>query len=121
MELIVDIEEKNITGDALLTRKDIGEYLVSKHRHYHLTVKKNQPGVFKDISLYFENRGEPDYLDYGACEHGRIEVGAKNFSTLLDHDRTQWLSELPGRRAGVCHRAGIRGFPARVISNRLLK
>jgi predicted transposase YbfD/YdcC len=70
----IDIEGKDITADALLTQKDIGEYIVSNQGHYHLTVKKNQPGVFKDIALFFESRKEPDYIDYGSGEHGRIEV-----------------------------------------------
>jgi predicted transposase YbfD/YdcC len=70
----IDIEGKDITADALLTQKDIGEYIVSKHGHYHFTVKQNQPGVFNDIALYFEHRGEPDYIEYGDGEHGRIEV-----------------------------------------------
>jgi predicted transposase YbfD/YdcC len=70
----IDIEGKDITADALLTQRDIGEYIVSRHGHYHFTVKLNQPGVFNDIVLYFENRKDPDYVDYGACEHGRIEV-----------------------------------------------
>jgi predicted transposase YbfD/YdcC len=70
----IDIEGKDITADALLTQRDIGEYIVSKLGHYHFTVKQNQPGVFNDIALYFENRKEPDHLDYGACEHGRIEI-----------------------------------------------
>lgn len=70
----IDIEGKDITGDALLTQWDIAKYIVLRRGHYHFTVKQNQPSLFMDIALYFENRGEPDYLDYGACEHGRIET-----------------------------------------------
>ncbi len=70
----IDIEGKDITGDVMLTQVEIGEYIVSRHGHYHFSVKKKQPGVFKDIELYFQNRKEPDYIDDDACEHGRIEV-----------------------------------------------
>jgi predicted transposase YbfD/YdcC len=70
----IDIEGKDITGDAMLTQVDIANYIVSRHGHYHFTVKMNQPGVFRDIELYFENRGEPDYVVCDACEHGRIEI-----------------------------------------------
>ena len=70
----IDIEGKDITGDALLTQVAIAEYIVSRGGHYHFTVKQNQAGVFKDIALYFDNRGVQDHVDYGSCEHGRIEV-----------------------------------------------
>lgn len=70
----IDIEGKDITADAMLTQRDIGEYIVSKGGHYHFIVKQNQPGLFDDIALFFENRKGADHVDYGACEHGRIEV-----------------------------------------------
>jgi predicted transposase YbfD/YdcC len=70
----IDIDGKDITTDAMLTQWDIGEYIVSQGGHYHFIVKQNQPGVFNDIAFYFESRKEPDYTDYGTCEHGRIEV-----------------------------------------------
>jgi predicted transposase YbfD/YdcC len=70
----IDMEGKDITGDAMLTQVNIAKYIVSKQGHYHFTVKGNQPGLFQDIALCFENRREPDYIEYGACEHGRIEV-----------------------------------------------
>lgn len=40
----------------------------------HMVTLPNQPGILENIVLYFESRKEPDYVDYGACEHGRIEV-----------------------------------------------
>jgi predicted transposase YbfD/YdcC len=71
----IDIQGKDITADALLTQREIGEYIVSKRNaHFHFTVKKNQLGVFQDIALCFEDRKEPDYIDYDTCEHGRIDI-----------------------------------------------
>jgi predicted transposase YbfD/YdcC len=69
------IEGKTITADALLTQKDIATYLVEqRNASYHFTVKGNQPGVFQDIALYFEDRQAPDFIDCSPPDHGRIEV-----------------------------------------------
>ena len=71
----IDIEGNTITADALLTQRDIADYLVRKrHAHYHFTVKNNQPGLFQDIELFFKERGEPDFVMEDPPDHGRIEV-----------------------------------------------
>ena len=59
----IDIEGKIVSADALLTQRDFAQYLVKgRHAHYHFTVKNNQPTLFEDISLYFEDRKEPDFV-----------------------------------------------------------
>lgn len=45
-----------------------------RHAHYHFTVKNNQPGLFEDIALYFEDREDPDFVHYEPPDHGRIET-----------------------------------------------
>jgi len=71
----IDIEGKVITGDALLTQREFAEYLVKeRHAHYHFTVKKNQLTLLQDISLYFEDQKEPDFVQYDTPDHGRIET-----------------------------------------------
>jgi len=58
-----------------LTQKDIATYLVKqRNASYHFTVKGNQPGVFQDIALYFEDRQEPEFMECSPPDHGRIEV-----------------------------------------------
>lgn len=42
--------------------------------HYHFTVKNNQPTLLQDITLYFEDRKEPDFVQYDTPDHGRIET-----------------------------------------------
>jgi predicted transposase YbfD/YdcC len=60
----IDIQGKVITADALLTQRDIADYLVRKREaHYHFTVKGNQPTLLADIEFYFWNRQEPDFVD----------------------------------------------------------
>ncbi len=71
----IDIQGKDITADALLTQRNIADYLVKERKaHYHFTVKNNQPGLFQDIALYFNDRGDPDFVHYDPPDHGRIEV-----------------------------------------------
>jgi len=71
----IDIKGKDVTADALLTQRKIADYLVrERHAHYHFTVKNNQPGLFEDIALYFEDRKNPDFIQYDPPDHGRIEV-----------------------------------------------
>lgn len=71
----IDIQDKDITADALLTQRKLADYLVKERKaHYHFTVKGNQPTLLQDIQLYFQNRQEPDYIDYAPPDHGRIET-----------------------------------------------
>ena len=70
----IDIQGKTITADALLTQRKIAEYLVAQRgAHYHFTVKNNQPGLFEDVALYFEDRKDPDFTHLDPSGHGRIE------------------------------------------------
>lgn len=71
----IDIAGKEITADALLTQRAIATYLVEqRNAHYHFTVKNNQPGLFQDIALYFQDRKAPDYIACDPPDHGRIEI-----------------------------------------------
>jgi predicted transposase YbfD/YdcC len=71
----IDIKGKVITADALLTQRDLADYLVLKRKaHYQFTVKGNQPTLLADIELYFRNRQEPDFIDNAPPDHGRIET-----------------------------------------------
>ena len=71
----IDIQDKTITADALLTQRELADYLVRQRKaDYHFTVKGNQPTLLADIEFYFQNRQEPDYIDNAPPDHGRIET-----------------------------------------------
>jgi predicted transposase YbfD/YdcC len=71
----IDIQDKDITADALLTQRHIADYVVRKRNaHYHFTVKNNQPGLFQDIALFFNHRQSPDFVLTDTPDHGRIEI-----------------------------------------------
>jgi len=71
----IDIEGKVISADALLTQRAFAKYLVEqRNAHYHFIAKNNQPTLLQDISLYFEDCNDPDFIQQDAPDHGRIEV-----------------------------------------------
>ena len=72
----IDIEGKDVTADALLTQRELADYLVQRRAHYHFTVKANQAGTLEDLELYFQDRGKrpPDYVEHTPPDHGRIET-----------------------------------------------
>ena len=71
----IDIQGKDVSADALLTQRELAEYLVAERKaHYHFTVKGNQPGVLQDLELYFQDRRQPDFVQNTPPDHGRIET-----------------------------------------------
>ena len=71
----IDIEGREISADALLTQRELARYLVEERQaHYLFTVKKNQPGLLEDIIFFFQDRQEPDFVEYTPPDHGRIET-----------------------------------------------
>lgn len=80
----IDIQNKDITADALLTQRKLADYLVGRQAHYHFTVKGNQPTLQTDIALLFQNRQAPDYTLVSPPDHGRIETRRIWCSTALN-------------------------------------
>jgi len=70
----IDIADKVISADALLTQRKLADYVVKRGAHYHFTVKGNQPTLETDIAAQFEQRGAADHVDIMAPDHGRIET-----------------------------------------------
>jgi predicted transposase YbfD/YdcC len=80
----IDISEKTITADALLTQRELAIYLVEqRNAHYHFTAKGNQKQLMEDIALFFEHIDrKPDYSTIDRPDHGRIET--RNIWTTTD-------------------------------------
>jgi predicted transposase YbfD/YdcC len=71
----LDLADKDITADALLTQRKVANYLVDqRHAHYHFTVKANQPTLLDDLTLFFQDRKQPDFVMHDPPDHGRIET-----------------------------------------------
>jgi len=48
--------------------------VLQRRAHYHFTVKGNQRRLLEDLTLLFQDRGEPDYTQCTPPDHGRIEI-----------------------------------------------
>ena len=71
----LDLTDKDITADALLTQRKVASYLVDqRHAHYHFTVKANQATLLEDVALIFQDRQQPHFVMHDAPDHGRIET-----------------------------------------------
>jgi predicted transposase YbfD/YdcC len=71
----IDIEGKDVSADALLTQRRFAAYLVQERQaHYHFTVKGNQPGLLEALEFYFQDRGQPHFVEHTPPDHGRIET-----------------------------------------------
>lgn len=130
----IDIEGKDVTADALLTQRKIAQYLVTeRHAHYHFTVKANQRGVLEDVSLWFQDRKQPDFVQYTPPDHGRIEI-RKIWTTTELNDylnfplvgqafaiERQFINKKTGKRScevayGVTSRKVDQANPERVLN-----
>lgn len=72
----IDIQDKTITADALLTQRALARYIVEKRKaHYHFTAKNNQKLLLKEIESFFENvYWKPDFITEDKPAHGREET-----------------------------------------------
>jgi predicted transposase YbfD/YdcC len=88
MDTLVDIADKTITGDALLTQRKLAQYIVEDRlAHYVFTAKDNQLSLAQDIRLAFENPKAADFSEPYTLAHGRIESRSIWTSTLQRNPR----------------------------------
>ena len=81
----IDIAGRTITADALLTQRDLADYLVGRGANYHFTAKGNQPTLLEAITYYFQSSPTPaDFIQIGQGEHGRIETRKIWITTALN-------------------------------------
>ena len=82
----VEIKDRTITADALLTQREFARYLVEdRGSNYHFTVKGNQPNLLEDLTLYFQNTLKAvDFTHTGNGDHGRIETRKIRVTTALN-------------------------------------
>ncbi len=85
----INIKGVVVTGDALLTQRELARHLVEDRKaHYHFTAKGNQKSLLEDISVYFENRKQPDFSEPSVLAYGRIESRRIWTTTALNNHLT---------------------------------
>ena len=71
----IEIRGKTISADALLTQRNLANYLVEQRgAHYHFTVKGNQKNLLEDIEFHFDNIDEKPDFTTTDFDHCRIET-----------------------------------------------
>jgi predicted transposase YbfD/YdcC len=70
----LELRDKDITADALLTQREIAQFVRSQMAHYHFTAKGNQPTLLEDLNVQFKSRSTVPDFTQTSKGHGRIEV-----------------------------------------------
>jgi len=91
---VLDLRGKIVTGDALLTQREVAEVIVAGGGEYVLTVKENQPRLYQDIAQLFApevyvpgfSPAPPDFRTATTVNkgHGRLETRRLTSSSLLN-------------------------------------
>ncbi|MCU7896011.1 MAG: ISAs1 family transposase [Candidatus Thiodiazotropha sp. (ex Lucinoma aequizonata)] len=83
----IEIEGRTVTTDALLTQRNLAQYLVEERgANYHFTVKGNQSALLEAIAFFFQsNPNAADFTQIGNGEHGRIETRKIWLTIKLNH------------------------------------
>jgi predicted transposase YbfD/YdcC len=82
----LDIQGKTITADALLTQRELAEYIALKsNAHYHFIAKGNHKTLLKEVASFFENVSwAPDHTTKDKPNHGRNESRRSWVTTELN-------------------------------------
>jgi predicted transposase YbfD/YdcC len=91
----LNLENKIVSGDAILLQRKIVHLIVTKGGNYVLALKQNHGQLYQDVKLYLETiEQNPDlkgtYKKYETWEkgHGRIE-----HRTIVTTNAIQWLEQ----------------------------
>lgn len=86
---MLDIKNSTITADAMSCQKEIVKTIIQKKADDTIALKRNQPQLFEEISLYFDSySSELPTLTTQEKGHGRIEK--REYQLLTD---LTWLPE----------------------------
>lgn len=95
----LDLDGKMVSIDAIGTQKDIASQICEKNGDYVLALKKNQPQLYEDVSLYLNDVASGQIIDPSMdhykntdSNHGRLEIRecwiVSNINWL--HNRHHW-------------------------------
>jgi predicted transposase YbfD/YdcC len=87
------IEGRVFTMDALLTQREIAQYLIDRKGDYLMLVKDNQPSLRMDLVMLFTGSDPPLFIEDEATtlekSRGRVEVRTLQTSSALN-DYVNW-------------------------------
>ncbi len=85
---MLDVKGSTVTIDAMGCQKQIATKICAKGADYVLGLKLNQPMLYENVKLYFENETSAWYHETYEKDHGRIEKREYFLETNID-----WLTE----------------------------
>lgn len=94
----LDIRKAIVTIDAMGTQKTIAEQIITTGGHYCLSVKRNQPTLYEDITEHVHDKGFLEKLGqkqeyyYQTLEQTRGQIETREY-WVCPSAKTKWLSE----------------------------
>lgn len=112
---LLEIKGCIVTIDAMGTQTKIAEKIIDKGADYVLPVRKNQPQLYSDISLYFENEYSnlAERASTNEESHGLIETRSIVISKDID-----WLDP-EGRWKGLSGIACLQSSQRKIGSEKI--
>ena len=121
---LMDIRGSVITADALNCQRDIAQQIITQGGDYVLAVKNNQPSLYEDVKLFFED-GFAEGFDVAIQEcvsddwgHGRSET-RKCWAASVEH--LEWFKHAKnwkGLKSIACVQSTRRTSDGESVENR---
>lgn len=105
---LIDIKGGIVTADAMSCQKEIVEKIREKKADYVIALKENQPALYEDVKLWFDNESPSQSAITREKGHGRIETREYFLETNIS-----WLEQKP-LWTGL---SGIGAARSKVIEN----
>jgi predicted transposase YbfD/YdcC len=121
---MMDVKGSVITADALNCQRDIAEQIIRQGGDYVLALKSNQPSLYEDVKLFFEDGFEEGFdIDVQECQsddwgHGRTE-NRKCWAANIEH--LEWFKHAKkwkGLKSIACVRSTRRTNDGESVENR---
>ena len=87
---LIDIKGGIVTADAMSCQKEIARKIHDKRADYVVALKENQPTLYDDVKLWFENEPAAQCTATHEKDHGRIETREYFLESDID-----WLDQKP--------------------------
>jgi predicted transposase YbfD/YdcC len=111
---LIDVKGGIVTADAMSCQKDIVEKIGSKEADYVIALKENQPALYEDVKLWFDNELPSQSAITREKGHGRIETREyfleTNISWLEQAPSWNGLAAIGAARSTVIENGGTRKY-----------
>lgn len=91
----LDLKNKIVSADAIITQKKIAYLIVTKGADYVLALKRNHGQLYEDVKLYLETMEQNPELKGTFKKHETVEKGHGRFErrVTITTDKIEWLTQ----------------------------